>query len=70
MTCDWARASGQTVLFSTHYLEEADHNAHRFIVTQSGAQSQTAPPAGTGRGGQLLSTRPVRAVSSVVGPPE
>lgn len=31
-----ARASGQTVLFSTHYLEEADQNADRIIVIQSG----------------------------------
>jgi ABC-2 type transport system ATP-binding protein len=30
------RASGQTVLFSTHYLEEADHNADRIVVIQSG----------------------------------
>jgi ABC-2 type transport system ATP-binding protein len=30
------RASGQTVLFSTHYLEEADQNAERIVVIQSG----------------------------------
>jgi hypothetical protein len=30
------RASGRTVLFSTHYLEEADKNADRIVVIQSG----------------------------------
>jgi ABC-2 type transport system ATP-binding protein len=30
------RANGQTVLFSTHYLEEADQNAERIVVIQSG----------------------------------
>jgi ABC-2 type transport system ATP-binding protein len=30
------RTGGQTVLFSTHYLEEADHNADRIVVIQSG----------------------------------
>jgi ABC-2 type transport system ATP-binding protein len=30
------RASGQTVLFSTHYLEEADQNAQRIVVIQTG----------------------------------
>jgi ABC-2 type transport system ATP-binding protein len=30
------RASGRTVLFSTHYLEEADQNADRIVVIQSG----------------------------------
>jgi ABC-2 type transport system ATP-binding protein len=30
------RASGRTVLFSTHYLEEADKNADRIIVIQGG----------------------------------
>ncbi|MGH3219105.1 MAG: ABC transporter ATP-binding protein, partial [Streptosporangiaceae bacterium] len=30
------RARGQTVLFSTHYLEEADQNADRIVVIQSG----------------------------------
>lgn len=29
-------ASGRTVLFSTHYLEEADKNADRIVVIQSG----------------------------------
>lgn len=30
------RASGRTVLFSTHYLEEADKNADRIVVIQRG----------------------------------
>jgi ABC-2 type transport system ATP-binding protein len=30
------QASGKTVLFSTHYLEEADQNAGRIVVIQSG----------------------------------
>jgi ABC-2 type transport system ATP-binding protein len=30
------RAGGETVLFSTHYLEEADQNAERIVVIQSG----------------------------------
>ncbi len=30
------RASGRTVLYSTHYLEEADKNADRIIVIQGG----------------------------------
>jgi ABC-2 type transport system ATP-binding protein len=30
------QAGGQTVLFSTHYLEEADQNAERIVVIQSG----------------------------------
>jgi ABC-2 type transport system ATP-binding protein len=30
------RASGRTVLFSTHYLEEADKNADRIVVIQGG----------------------------------
>jgi ABC-2 type transport system ATP-binding protein len=37
------RARGQTVLFSTHYLEEADQNADRVVVIQAG----TAVAAGT-----------------------
>ena len=38
------RAGGQTVLFSTHYLEEADHNADRIVIIQSGRKVADGTP--------------------------
>jgi ABC-2 type transport system ATP-binding protein len=38
------RASGQTVLFSTHYLEEADHNADRIVVIRAGTVAADGTP--------------------------
>ena len=38
------RASGQTVLFSTHYLEEAEHNADRIVVIHSGSTVADGTP--------------------------
>jgi ABC-type Na+ transport system ATPase subunit NatA len=34
---------GRTILFSTHYLEEADSAADRIILMAGGASSPTAP---------------------------
>ena len=38
-------ASGRTVLFATHYLEEADANADRVVVLTRGRVRADAPPA-------------------------
>jgi ABC-2 type transport system ATP-binding protein len=38
------RASGQTVLFSTHYLEEADQNADRIVVIRAGTTVADGTP--------------------------
>jgi len=38
------RAGGQTVLFSTHYLEEADQNADRIIVIRAGTTVADGTP--------------------------
>lgn len=38
------RARGQTVLFSTHYLEEADQNADRIIVIRAGTTAADGTP--------------------------
>jgi ABC-2 type transport system ATP-binding protein len=38
------QASGQTVLFSTHYLEEADQNADRIVVIRAGATVADGTP--------------------------
>ncbi|MDQ2810871.1 MAG: ATP-binding cassette domain-containing protein [Actinomycetota bacterium] len=38
------RASGRTVLFSTHYLEEADQNADRIVVIQDGHVAADGTP--------------------------
>jgi ABC-2 type transport system ATP-binding protein len=38
------RASGQTVLFSTHYLEEADQNADRIVVIRAGTAVADGTP--------------------------
>jgi ABC-2 type transport system ATP-binding protein len=52
---DHTRRSGATVLFSTHYLEEADQQAARIVlmgagrVTADGTPAQVKAAAGTGR---------------------
>ncbi|MGB6455103.1 MAG: ATP-binding cassette domain-containing protein [Streptosporangiaceae bacterium] len=38
------RAGGQTVLFSTHYLEEADQNADRIVVIRAGTTVADGTP--------------------------
>jgi ABC-2 type transport system ATP-binding protein len=52
------RASGRTVLFSTHYLEEADKNADRIVVIQSGRPVADGTPREVrAAGGAMMTVR-------------
>ncbi|HWX95611.1 MAG TPA: ABC transporter ATP-binding protein [Solirubrobacteraceae bacterium] len=61
---DNLRASGVTVLMSTHYIEEAERLADTVAVMSHGRVVAQGPPA------QLVSTHVGREVLEVYGPPE